>query len=119
MNHARDNVFSCAALALNEHRHIGSSELGEPVAHDLHRVSAAENDVRRRHLPERLHERVDSTSCHVRVLPSGGRPLSCTRRAKGVCTSQLIANLIYVVEQYQLTKEPLPLTTVTGELAQQ
>ena len=43
MNHARDNVFAGAALALNQDGNVGAGDLVHAVAQRLHNLRVAEN----------------------------------------------------------------------------
>ena len=64
VNHARDDVFARAALALNQHRHVRGGQLGQAVPHRLHSFGATEHNAVGRHLPQRLDKRIHTSGGH-------------------------------------------------------
>src|SRR6516164_3343838 len=65
MDHACDDVFARAALAMDKNRNVGSGDLVESRPERLHRIGMPEDDGLRGNLTDRLHERVDRICrCH-------------------------------------------------------
>src|SRR5258708_21385006 len=87
MHHARDNVFACSTLSLDEDWNIGAREFGKPIVHGLPGLGSTKNDGVGRHFPQRLGERIDTAGCHSWFLATGEKSLTCTWRAKAIVVS--------------------------------
>ena len=108
MNHARDDVFARSAFALDQNRNVGPSQFREAVAHCLHRFGAAEHDCVGWHFPQRLNERIYTAGCHDGFLPTRGEKVFTTASGepnRGSPGADYL-KLAYLIEEYQLTKEP-------------
>src|SRR5579864_5097505 len=106
MNHACDNVFARPALSLDEHRNIGSRQFCQAITDGLHRLAVPENDRFGRHLSQRLDKRIETADCHGFFYRARERLDTSIRRAKRRIALGEYLNLSYVIEGYQLTKEP-------------
>ena len=63
MHHARDDVFSRAAFALNEYRNVGAGDFFQALADLTHGVRAAKNNSIGRHVTDTLYQRT-ARICH-------------------------------------------------------
>jgi hypothetical protein len=110
MDHARDNVFACAALPLYKHRNIRAGQLGQAAAYSLHVLGATKHNRIGRHFPQRLHERIHTSGCHGYLKGGDFKPALQPPKPGRYTTDQL--NLTYLTDWYQLTKAPSQRTLV-------
>ena len=63
MHHPCDDVFSCAALPLDENGHVGPRNLLEALANQAHRICTTKDHGIRRNFADTLYQRTDRI-CH-------------------------------------------------------